>query len=58
MGLTLIVLKIIMIGSSYLMLEVRVKFQISFATDTSLIRLLDYAPCIILIEAANGRSYC
>ena len=29
-------------------------FQISFATDCTRIRLLDYAICIILIEAANG----
>lgn len=28
--------------------------QISFATDCTRIRLLDYALCIILIEAANG----
>lgn len=29
-------------------------FQISFATDCTRIRLLDYAIFIILIEAANG----
>ena len=29
-------------------------FQIRFATVFTLIRLLDYALCIILIEAANG----
>ena len=29
-------------------------FQIRFATDSTLIRLLDYVYCIILIEDANG----
>lgn len=52
----MIVLKI---GSSYYMLEVSVAytlfmFQILFAMDCTLIRLFDYASCIILIEVANG----
>ena len=50
---------VLKIGSSYYMLEVRVAatlfmFQIHLVTDCILIRLLDYASCIILIEDADG----